>query len=224
MLWKCCTQYASKFGKLSSGHRPQDWKRSVFIPIPKKGNAKEGSNYRTIALISHASKVMLKILQARLQQYVSNFQMFKLALEKAEEPEVKLPSSVGSYKNQGNSRKTSISASLSMLKPLCGSQQTGKFWKRWEYQTTLSASWETCQVRKQQLEPDMEQQTGSKLGKEYVKTIYCHSAYLTYMQSTSCEMLGWMNHKLESRSLGEISTNSDMQLMWPPLWLKEKRN
>ena len=116
---KCCTQYASKFGKLSSGHRTRKAQFSF--------NPKECSNYRTIALISHASKVMLKILQARLQQYVSNFQMFKLALEKAEEPEVKLPSSVGSYKNQGNSRKTSISASLSMLKPLCGSQQTGKF-------------------------------------------------------------------------------------------------
>ena len=69
ILWKCCTQYASKFGKLSSGH--QDWKRSVFIPIPKKGNAKECSNYNTIALISHASKVRVKILQARLQQYVN---------------------------------------------------------------------------------------------------------------------------------------------------------
>ena len=69
MLWKCCTQYASKFGKLSSW--PQDWKRSVFIPIPKKGNAKECSNYCTVALISHASKVMLKILQARLQQYMN---------------------------------------------------------------------------------------------------------------------------------------------------------
>ena len=69
MLWKCCTQYALTFGKLSSGHRTG--KRSVFIPIPKKGNAKECSNYGTIALISHASKGMLKILQARLQQYVN---------------------------------------------------------------------------------------------------------------------------------------------------------
>ena len=68
-LWKCCTQYASKFGKLSSGHKTE--KRSVFIPIPKKGNAKECSNYHTTALISHASKVMLKILQARLQQYMN---------------------------------------------------------------------------------------------------------------------------------------------------------
>ena len=68
-----------------------------------------------------------------------------------------------------------------------------KFWKRWEYQTTLPASWEICiQVKKQQLELDMEQQTGSKSGKEYVKAVYCHPAYLTYIQSTSCEMLGWM--------------------------------
>ena len=93
---------------------PQDWKRSVFVPIPKKGNAKECSNYHTIALISHASKVMLKILQARLQQYV---------LEKAEEPENKLPTSAGSWKKQESSRKTSISALLTMPKPLlCGSQ------------------------------------------------------------------------------------------------------
>ena len=78
---------------------PQDWKRSVFIPIPKRGNAKECSNYCTIALISHASKVMLKILQARLQQYVNmNFQMFKLVLEKAEEPEIKLTTSFGKSK------------------------------------------------------------------------------------------------------------------------------
>ena len=85
---------------------PQDWKRSVFIPIPKKGNDKECSNYRTIALISHANKVMLKILQARLQQYM-NFQMFKLVLEKAEDPEIKLPTSVGKTlkKKQESSRK-----------------------------------------------------------------------------------------------------------------------
>ena len=85
---------------------PQGWKRLVFIPIPKKGNAKECSNYHTIALISHSSKVMLKILQARLQQYMNReLQMFKLGLEKAEEPEIKLPTSVGSLKKQGSFRK-----------------------------------------------------------------------------------------------------------------------
>ena len=86
-----------------------------------------------------------------------------------------------------------------MLKPLTVRITTnyGKFLKRWEYQTTLHASRETCmQVKKQQLEPDMEQRTGSKFGREYVKAVYSHSAYLTYMQSTSCEMLGWMKHKL----------------------------
>ena len=83
---------------------------------------------------------------------------------------------------------------------------------RQDYQTVLPISWETCmQVKKQQqLELDLKQLSGSKLGKEYDKAVYCHSAYLTYMQSTSCEMLGWMNHKLESRLQGEISTTSDM--------------
>ena len=126
---------------------------------------------------------MLKILQARLQQYV-NFQMLKLDLENAEEPEIKLPTSSGSLKKQKSSRKTSISALLIMPKPLTVwiIINCGKFWKRWEYQTTWPASWEICiQLKKQQLELDMEQQTDSKSGKEYVKALYCHPAYLTYM-------------------------------------------
>ena len=145
---------------------PQDWKRAVFIPIPKKGNAKECSNYWRVALISHASKVILKILQARLQQYVNH-----------ELPDVQ----AGSRKGRGTrdqianicwimekarkSRKPSISALLTMPKPLTVwiTINCGQFWKWWEYQTTWSASWEICmQVRKQQLELDMEQQTGSK--------------------------------------------------------------
>ena len=100
----------------------------------------------------------------------------------------------------------------------------GNFFQRWEYQTTWPASWEICmQVKKQQLELDMEQWTGSKLGKGYFKAVYCHRAYLTYMQSTSCEMPGWIKHKLESRLLGEISVTLDMQMI-PPLWQKVKRN
>ena len=76
--------------------------------------------------------------------------------------------------------------------------EQNKLWKRWEYQTTLPASWEIClQVKKQQLEVGMEQQTSSKLGKKYVKAVYCHPVYLTYMQRTSCKILGWMKHKLE---------------------------
>ena len=88
---------------------------------------------------------------------------------------------------------------------LCRSQQTGKFLKRWEYQNFWPASCEICmQVKKQQLELAMEQQTGSKLGKEYIKAVYCHPVYLTYMQSTTWETLDWMNHKLESRLQEEI--------------------
>ena len=143
-----------------------DWKMSVFIPIPKKSNAKECSNYHTIAFIVHASKVMLKILQARLRNtWTVNLQMFNMVLEKAEEPEIKLPTTSGSSKKQENSRKTSASALLTTPKPLTVwiTINCGKFWKRWEYQTTWSASWEICmQVRKQQLELDMEQRTGSK--------------------------------------------------------------
>ena len=116
--------------------------KSVFIPIPKKGNAKECSNYYTTALNSHASKVMLKILQARLQQYMNNFQMFKMDLEKAEEPKIKLPISVGSQNKQDNSRKTSTYVSLTTLKSLTVwiTTNCGKFFTRWEYQTTSPAS------------------------------------------------------------------------------------
>ena len=118
-----------------------DWKMSVFIPIPKKGNAKECSNYCTIALISHASKVMLKILQARLQQYMNcelpDVQV-GFRIEKAEEAEIKLPTSVGSLKKQEFQKKTSISALLTMPKPLTVwiTTNCGKLLKRWEYQTT----------------------------------------------------------------------------------------
>ena len=139
---------------------PQDWKRSVFIPVPKKANAKENSNYHTIALISHTSKVMLKILEARLQQYVnSELPDVQAVFRKGRGPEIKLPTSTGSSKKQESSRKTSISALLTMPKPLIVWITTNyeKFWKRWEYQTTWPASWETyMQVRKQQLELDME--------------------------------------------------------------------
>ena len=98
----------------------------------------------------------------------------------------------------------------------------GKFLKRWEYQTTLPDSWQMCmQVKKQELKPDREQWTGSKLRKEYVKVVYFHPAYLTSMQNenASCKILGWMKHKLESRLPGEILMTSDMQ-MTPPFGRK----
>ena len=126
--------------------------------------------------------------------------MFKLDLEKAEEPEIKLPTSVGSLKKQESSRKTSTFALLTKPKPLTVwiTKNCGKFFKRWQYQTTWPASWEICmQVKKQQLELHMEQHTGSKSGKEYDKAVYCHSACLTSTQSTLCEMLDWMKLKLD---------------------------
>ena len=122
---------------------PQDWKGSVFIPVPKKGNAKEWSKYCTIALISHTSKVMLKILQARFQQYMNHeLSDVQARLEKAEEPEIKLPISVASSKKQDSSRKTSTFALLIMTKLLTVWMKTncGKFLKTWEYQTALPAS------------------------------------------------------------------------------------
>ena len=180
---------------------PQDWKRSFFIPIPKKGNAKESSSYCTIAFISHNSKV--------------NFLMFKLVLEKAEEPEIKLPTSTGSWKKQESSRKTSISALLTMPKPLTVwiTINCGKFWNRWEYQTTWPASWEICiQVRKQQLELDMERWIGSKLRKEYVKVVYCHLAYLTYIQSTSMWNATLEEAQAGIKIAGRNINNEDMQM------------
>ena len=135
----------------------------------------KNANYRTIALISHASKVMLKILQPRLQQYVNQ-----------ELPDVQ----AGFRKGRGTRDQIAnirwiIKKAREFQKNICFIDYTktsvyittncGKFFKRWEYQTTLPALWEICmQVQKQQLELDMEQQTGSKLGKEYVKAVYCH--------------------------------------------------
>ena len=162
MLWKCCTQHASKFGKLSSGHRTG--KDQFLLQSQRKEMPK---NAQTTAQL-HSSHMLVKYCSKYSKAgfsntWTMNFQMFKLVLEKAEEPEIKLPTSAGSWKKQESSRKTSISASLTMPKPLTVwiTINCGKFWKRWEYQTTWPASWEICmEVRKQQLELDMEQQTG----------------------------------------------------------------
>ena len=151
---------------------------------------------------------MFKILQARLQQYISQEPSdVQVGFRKGRGTRDQIANICWIIEKAREFRKTSTSASLTTLKPLTVwiTRNCRKFLKRWEYQNTLPASREICmQIKKQWLEPDMEQQTGSKLGKEYVKAVYCHSAYLTYMQSTSCEMPGWMKHKLESRLLGDI--------------------
>ena len=148
----------------------------------------------------------------------------QMDLEKSEEPESKLPTSAGSSKKQESSRKTSVFTLLAMPKHLTVwiTRNCGKFWKRWEYQTTWLASWEICmQVRKQQLELDVIQQTGSKSGKEYIKTVHCHHAYLTSMRSTSWEILGW--HIVEPKLPGEVSITTEIQVT-PPLWQKVRKN
>ena len=164
MLWKSCTQYASKFGKLSSGHRTAkgqfsfEFQRSLMQ-----------KHVQTTAQL-HSSHIPAKYCSKFSKPgfnstWTVNFQMFKLVLEKSEEPEIKLPTSVGSSKKQESSRKISIFVLLIIPKPLTVwiTINCGKFWKRWEYQTTWPASWEICmQVKKQQLELDIEQQTGSK--------------------------------------------------------------
>ena len=137
---------------------------------PKEGQWQRMLNYCTIALISHASKVMLKILQATFQQYVNReFPDVQIGFRKGRWARDQIANIVGSSKKQESSIKTSTSALLTMLKPLTVWIKTNceKFWKRWEYQTTWPASWEICmQIKKQQLELDMEPQTISKTGKE----------------------------------------------------------
>ena len=159
MLWKCCTQYASKYGKLSSDHRTG--KGQFSFQSQRKAMPK---NAQTTTQ-SHSSHTLVKSCSKFSKSGFSNTStvnvlMFRLVFKKAEKPEIKLPTSAGSWKKQESSRKTSISALLTMPKPLTVwiRINCGKFWKRWEYQTTWPSSWKICmQVRKQQLELDMEQ-------------------------------------------------------------------
>ena len=145
---------------------PQDWKRSVFISIPKKGNAEECSNYHTIALISHASKVMLKILQARLQQYVNHeLPDVQAGFRKGRGTRDQIAIIYWIVEKAREVHKKSTSASLTMLKPLAVwiTTNCGKLLKTLKYQTTSPVFWEICmQIKKHQLELDMEQQTVSK--------------------------------------------------------------
>ena len=174
ILLKCCTQYASKFGKLSSGHRTGT---SVFIPIPKKRQCrltffKYYENdfvprwwfvYLQITIQLQSFHMLEKLCSKFFKlgfssTWTENFQIYKQGWEKAEEPEIKLSTFAGSERKQGNFRKTSTSVLLTTRKPLTVWITTnyGKFLKRWEYQSTLPLSRETCmQEEKQQLEPDI---------------------------------------------------------------------
>ena len=152
ILWKCCTQYASKFGKLSSGHRTG--KGQFSFQSQRKARPKNAQTTARLDSSHMLAKWCLKFSKPGFDNtWTVKFQMFKLVLEKAEEPEIKLPTSARSSKKQESSRKTSISISalLTMPKPLTVwiTTNCGKFCKRWEYQSTWSASWEiSMQVRK----------------------------------------------------------------------------
>ena len=148
----------------------------------------------TVELISHASEVMLKILQ----HYVNwELPAVQAGFQRGRETRDQI---VNIHWIMEKAREFQKNICFTDYATAFDSVDHNKLWKilkRWEYQTTLSVSWETCmQVKKEQLEPDMEQRTGSKFGKEYDKAAYCHPAYLTFMQSTSCEMPGWMKHRL----------------------------
>ena len=157
---------------------PQDWKGQFSFQYQRRAIPKNIQTTTQLHSTHRRAKQCSKFSKSGFNSmWTANFQMFKLDLEKAEEPEIKLPTSVGSWKNQKSARKIATSALLTMPKLMIVwiTANCGKFWKRWEYQTTWPASWEICmQVKKQQLELDMEQQTGSKSRKEYVKVIYCN--------------------------------------------------
>ena len=198
---------------------PQDWKKSVFIPIPKKDNAKECSNHHTIALISHTSKVMLKILQARIQQYVTHdFQMFKLDLEKVAEPETELPAFAGSLKKQESSRKKHLLLLYWLQQSLwlCGLQQTGKFLKEMRIADHL-----TCLLRNLYTGQEAAVRAGQgttgwfQIGKEVrqgcILSPCLFKFYAEYIRQ---------NARLVEAQAG-IASNTQMT---PPLWQKVKSN
>ena len=213
MLLKCYTQCVSKFGKLSSSHRTG--KRQFSFQYQRRANnvqTKQCSNCSTIVLISQASKFMLKIVHARLQQCVNR-----------ELADIQAGFQRGSRTRNHIAKFCCCCCFCLFVCLFCITEKGKEFQKNiylcftdygedfdcvgynklWKIlkEMGIPDHLSCMQIKWQQLELDMEQLNGSKLGKEYNKTVYCHPAYLTYMQGTSCEMPCWMNHKLESRLL-----------------------
>ena len=190
----------------------------VFIPIPKKGNAEECSNYHTIALILHANKVILKILQTRFQQHVNwELPTIQAGFRKGRGTRDQV-GNIHWIIEKAREFQKKTSPSLTMLKRF-DSVDRNKLWKILkqigipEHLTCLLRNLKACQ---EETELDIEQWTCSKLGKEYDKAICCHYIYLTYVQNTSCKMLGWMKHKLESiagRNINNLRYADDTILM-----------
>ena len=163
MPLKCCTHYVSKFRKPSSGHKTGKGQSSSQFPMNAQPTRQLPSPPMLARLCSKSFKLGFSNMWTR------KFQIYKLCYVEAEEPKIKLPTFFGSWRNKENSRKTFTSVSLITLQlfTMWITTNCGKFFKRWEYQTTLPVFWETCmQIKKKQLELDMEKQTASKLGKE----------------------------------------------------------
>ena len=207
--------------------RPQDWKRSAFIPIPKKGSAKECSNYCTIALISHASKIMLKILQVNFNRmWTINFQMFKLDLEKAEEPEIKLPTSAEWYKKTIEFQKNIYICFIDYAKAFdCVDHH--KLWKILKEMGIPDRL--TCLLRNLYAGQEVTVRTGYgttdcfQVGKGVRQGCILSPCLFNLQAEYIMRNAGLDEAQLESRLPGEISITSDMQ-MTPPLWQKVKKN
>ena len=193
---------------------PEDWKRSILIPILKKGSAVLKNVQITGQLHSSPMLVSLCSISCSLGfsvKWTKTYRCPRWVSKRQRKQRSNCQHLLDHRESKENPEKTSTFVSLTMLKPLTVWIITncGKLLKRWEFQTILPVSWETCmQVKKQLLEPCMEQLTGSGLRKEYDKSAYCHHVYLTYTQSTWWEMPGWMSYKLDSRLPGETSTTS----------------
>ena len=206
---------------------PQDWKRAVFIPIPKKGNDKECSNYHTIALISHTSKVMLKILQERFHQYINGeLPDVQAGFRKGRGTRDQIANICWIIEKAREFQENIYFCFIDYVKAFdcVDHNKVRKILKEMGIPDHL-----TCLLRNLYAGQEAIVRTGHgtmdwcQTEKEYVKAVYCHPAHLTCMQSTSCEMPSWVKHKLESRLPGEISITSDIQ-MTPPLWQKAKKN
>ena len=189
---------------------PQDWKRSILISVPKKVSTKECANLQTITLISSASKVMLKILHAKLQHYVNQeLQDAQAGFRKGRGPTNQIANIWWIIAKAGKFQKNYTKAFACV--------DHNKLWKAFkdmgisDHLTCLLRN--LYVVKKQQLEPCMEQLIGSRLRKEYNRAVCRHPVCLTYVLSTSWKMPGWMSYKLESRQVGETSTTSDMWMI-----------
>ena len=205
---------------------PQEWKRSVFIPIPKKGNAKECSNYCTIAFISHASKLMLKILQARLQQYM-NWELpdVKTRFQRGRGSRDNLPTFTGSWRKQEISRETSTSASLTTLKPLTVRITTNwKILKQMGIPDHLTFLWGNLYASQEAtIRTGHETMGWFKIGKGVHQGCILSPCLFNLYAEHIMRNVGLDEAQEESRLLGEVSVTSYMQ-MTSPLWQKVKRN